>query len=298
MNKTGIKNWWLAIRPKTLTAAIIPIAAATALAHRHGVAQFGIAFCALGSALAIQIATNLINDFIDFDKGADTEERLGPVRVTQSGLFTRGQVKAAAATAISLAVLFGAPVVVVGGWPLLTVGVISLFMAYAYTGGPWPLAYLGLGDIFVIVFFGLVSVCGVYFLEAQTLNRDAVVLGFQIGLLAAVLIAINNLRDVAQDVKAHKKTLAVRFGVAFVRREIMMLIVVAFALQLYWASNYGWVVGLAPLFMLPLAIKIVRQIARTEPSRAYNQFLAQSAALHAGFGLILSLAFLVGNAAK
>jgi 1,4-dihydroxy-2-naphthoate octaprenyltransferase len=292
----SLKHWLLAIRPKTLTAAVVPILAATALAGRHGGALYGVALCALVSALAIQIATNLINDYIDFEKGADTAERLGPTRVTQSGLFERRQVKWAAGLALLIAVLFGLPVVIEGGWPLLVVGLVSLFMAYSYTAGPWPLAYLGLGDLFVVLFFGLISVGGIYFLEAKTLTLDTVVLGLQIGLLAAVLIAINNLRDVVQDVKANKKTLAVRFGVQFVRAEIAALVLVPFALQLYWILNEGWIVGLVPFLTLPLGLKVIRAIYQTEPSRAYNQFLAQSAALHATFGLTLTLALGLAHA--
>ncbi len=288
-----IKYWLLAFRPKTLTAAIIPILAATALAHVHFKINWLIVACALLSAIAIQIATNLINDYIDFDKGADTHERLGPQRVTQSGVFSRQQVKMAALAMILIAVAFGAPLVYLGGWVIALIGVISLLMAYAYTGGPLPLAYVGLGDAFVILFFGVISTCGVYFLHTRSVSLDSVILGLQVGFFAAVLIAINNLRDVEQDKTVNKKTLAVRFGPGFVRAEIFFLVTGAFALQAYWAIRFGWLVALLPLILLPLAFRVVRRVAQTEPSRVYNQFLAQSAALHAGFGLILSLSLLL-----
>jgi len=281
--------WSQAIRPKTLTAAIVPVVAGTALASTLAPVSAWIFTFALIGALAIQIATNLINDYVDFDKGADTHERIGPRRVTQSQLVSRSAVRRAAGIMLAIAIFAGIPLVIHGGPVILLIGLVSLVLAYSYTGGPFPLAYLGLGDLFVILFFGVVAVGGVFYLETGLYSPAALVLGVQIGLLSTVLIAINNLRDVYQDAKAEKRTVAVRWGVRFARYEILGLMVAPFLLQIYWVREMAGLLTLAPFLLLPLAYKIVSNVFRTEPSEAYNRYLAQSAALHAGYGLILSL---------
>jgi 1,4-dihydroxy-2-naphthoate octaprenyltransferase len=283
-----MKQWLLAFRPKTLTAALVPIFVGTAIAYSEGFhTQLWITLCTLFSALLIQIATNLLNDSIDFKKGADTEERIGPQRVTQSGLISSTAVMWGGIICLVIALLLGIPLVIHGGWPIVVIGICSLFLAYGYTGGPFPLAYMGLGDLFVILFFGLIAVGGMNYLYAQVLRDAAIIGGLQIGFLATVLIAINNLRDREQDMKVGKKTLAVRFGISFVRLEIATLIGASFALNVYWLE---W--GLAaylPCLLLPLALKIIWDVFSTEPSEAYNKFLAQAALLHLGFGLLLSV---------
>lgn len=285
--------WILATRPKTLTAAFIPILSATALTKACGFEiKWWIAGLCLLSALCIQIATNFINDAIDFDKGADTAERIGPQRATQRGWLKKRQILMAAGGFLFLALLAGVPLVLVGGWPIVAVGLISLLMAYSYTGGPFPLAYLGLGDLFVVIFFGLIAVGGVFYLQTGTYNNAALVLGLQIGFLSTLLIAINNMRDVHQDKKVNKRTLAVRFGVPFVRAEIVMLIFLTFLLQVYWL-NWGVAVAAVPFIVSPLAVYIVVHVLRTEPSAQLNRFLGLSALLHSGFGLILSILLFV-----
>lgn len=282
-------NWIMAARPKTLTAAIIPIIAATALVHFKKLPiDMTISVLCLVSSLAIQVATNFINDLIDFEKGADTHERLGPKRVTQSLLIGRRTMCFGIGICLLIALISGLPLVIAGGWPIVSIGLLSLFLAYSYTGGPFPLAYLGLGDIFVILFFGLIAVGGVFFLQTGYVDLDTMVLGLQIGMLSAVLIAINNLRDIEQDRKAAKKTIPVRMGITFARREIYLLLFAPFLLQIYWLNSggLGWSL---PLIALPLAIYIAVQVSRNNPSPIYNQFLAQSALLHGGFGLLLSV---------
>ena len=284
-----MKNWILAIRPKTLTASVAPILAATVLAFKLGYAVdfWTVGWCFV-AAICIQIATNLINDAIDFDKGADTSERIGPTRVTASGIISRKMVMRWAGLMLLIALVCGIPLVVKGGWPIFSIGVLSLFLAYSYTGGPFPLAYLGLGDIFVILFFGVIAVGGVFFLLTGSYSTPALVLGLQIGLLSTVLIAINNLRDVNQDRLANKKTLAVRFGVQFARFEILGLLLGAFLLQFYWLK-LGWLLAALPLFLIPLAAHIGLQIFKNDPSPIYNKFLGLSAILHLAFGMIFSL---------
>lgn len=281
--------WFLAIRPKTLTAAVVPVVAGTALASSLAPISMWIFIFALIGALAIQIATNLINDYVDFDKGADTHERIGPRRVTQSQLVSRKAVRRAAGVMLSIAVFAGVPLVIHGGPAILVIGLVSLFLAYSYTGGPFPLAYLGLGDLFVVLFFGVVAVGGVFYLQTGIYSLAPFILGLQIGFLSTVLIAINNLRDVHQDAKAEKKTIAVRWGVQFSRFEILLFTLAPFLLQIYWFRERAGLLSLAPILLLPLAYKIVHEVFTTEPSEAYNRYLAHAAALHAGYGLILSL---------
>ncbi len=285
-----MKNWIIAARPKTLTAAIVPIVAATALVQFNGYEiKWWVTSLCLFSALCIQIATNFINDAIDFDKGADTLERIGPTRVTQSGLVKKKTLYRVTGGILFFALLSGMPLVYQGGWPIVVVGVLSLFMAYSYTGGLFPLAYLGLGELFVVIFFGLVAVGGVYYLHTGVYSSSAMILGLQIGLLSTVLIAINNLRDIYQDTKANKKTLAVRFGVAFARTEIAGLVLASFMLQYYWLMLGAMWGALLPFLFLPIAIHIVLQVAKNDPAPIYNRYLGQSALLHVGFGVVLSV---------
>jgi 1,4-dihydroxy-2-naphthoate octaprenyltransferase len=290
----SIKNWLMAFRPKTLTACLVPIVVSTALVKAlHLPVDGEVVVLALLASFFIQIGTNLVNDAVDFKKGADTHERIGPQRVTQSGLFTYRQVMMGAAICFLLAMACGVPLVAKGGLPILIIGLLSVLMGYAYTMGPVPLAYFGLGDLFVILFFGLVAVTGVFFLHTQTWPLAAFWLGLQIGFHATVLIAINNLRDVDGDREVHKKTLAVRFGKSFGRYEIAFLALAPFVMNLYWWTTGFLAAALIPLLALPLAFLVIKNIFKTEPSAAYNKFLGQSALLHLVFGLLLSLGLFI-----
>lgn len=286
------KMWLLAFRPKTLTAALAPIVVATAFVSWAGYEVHSwISWCALLSSFCLQIGTNLVNDAADFKKGADTSERLGPQRVTQSGIFTYKQVMIMAAVFFLAAALFGVPLVFQGGFPILVVGIFSILFGYAYTTGPFPLAYRGWGDFFVLVFFGWIATAGMVYLQTHDFSWRAILLGTQIGLLATVLIAINNLRDIEGDTKVNKKTLPVRWGKTFARREIAVLILLPFLLNTLWIWDGAVWAGILPFAVLPLGIKIIRQISVTEPSEKYNQFLGQAAGLHLIFGLLLAVGF-------
>lgn len=281
--------WFLALRPKTLTAALVPIGLASFLAHHEGFAVSKLVlFAALWSSFLIQIATNLFNDAIDFEKGADTKDRIGPTRITQSGQASARQVYLAAGACLFGALLGGIYLVAQGGWPIVLIGSCSLFLAYSYTGGPFPLAYLGLGDLFVILFFGVIAVMGLYFIYSLEWSLPALVLGLQAGFLATVLIAINNLRDWQGDKKVGKKTIPVRFGESVAKYEIYFLILAPFVFQIYWVqflSRSYW--AALPLLALPLALKVLNDIRTTAPSEKYNKYLAQAAGLHLLFGLLL-----------
>lgn len=279
----------LSFRPKTLTAALVPCLAATALAAGTGRPyEIPVLLFALASAFLIQIGTNLVNDAVDFKKGADTEERIGPKRITASGILKPSQTLWLATAIFLLAVAFGVPLVFKGGWPIVALGLVSVAMGYSYTAGPLPLAYLGLGDLFVILFFGLAAVGGLYFLHTGALDADVLWLGLQIGMHATVLIAVNNLRDRAGDAKVGKRTLAVRFGVSFSRAEIAILALAPFAMNFYWWSLGKTLACFLPLLALPLALILVKGIFRTEPGPVYNKFLGMAAGVHLLFGLLLS----------
>lgn len=295
---SNFKSWVLAFRPKTLTAALVPVVVATAWSafyFRTNAPAGGIDWWVPGLALlasfCIQIGTNLVNDAVDFHKGADTEERIGPARVTQKGIFTSRQVMWMAGLFFLIAVICGIPLVLRGGWPIVAIGLASVGMGYAYTAGPFPLAYLGLGDLFVILFFGLVAVAGLAFLTTGAWHPETFLLGLQIGFLATVLIAINNLRDHQGDAKVGKRTLPVRFGVRFARSEIAAMAFGPFLLNLVWLKWAGPWAAFLPFLCLPLALKVVTLVFKTEPSPAYNQILAKGAGLQLTFGLLLSIGF-------
>jgi len=288
---TKMKAWILAARPKTLTASVLPIVATTGMVYglRHEVQWWIVAF-ALLSSFCIQIGTNFVNDAMDFKKGADKEGRLGPMRVTQQGHFTFKQVMLMATAFFALAMAFGVPLVVHGGMPIVIIGLASVAMGYAYTSGPLPLAYHGLGDLFVIIFFGLVAVGGFHYLLTGEFNMDAVVLGLQIGFLNTILIAINNLRDIDGDREVNKKTLAVRLGKTGGRTWIGFLCIAPFLMGYYWLNKHLWYVYGAPLIAFPLGLSVAKKIFRNEPGVIYNKFLAQSAA----YGLLFSILIAIG----
>lgn len=275
--------WLLAARPKTLPAALAPVAAGTALGcELAGAFHPGLALLALASCLCLQISTNLFNDAIDHRKGADTAARLGPTRVTASGLLSPRQVMAAALIFMFGAGVCAVPLYLARGWPIIALGIPSLYLCYGYTGGPWPLAYRGLGDLFVLVFFGWVAVVGSTFLQTGLFHWHALLLGTQIGLLSTSLIAINNLRDREEDSRTGKRTLAVRFGETFARWEIACCLFLPYLLGIGWllrndARTFPLALGL-PLFALPLAISIASKVRQTAPGPSYNRFLALSAA--------------------
>ena len=280
----------LTARPKTLAAAVVPILVATALARAEGGAvTWWISALALLSAVMIQVGTNFVNDALDFVKGADRETRTGDARASQSGWFSHRAVIRMGFGCFALALVLGVPLVWQGGWPIVIIGLTSLALGYAYTGGPFPLAYVGLGDLFVILFFGLVAVGGVFFLQTQSYSTPAVIAGVQIGLLATVLIAINNLRDLDQDKLVNKRTLAVRLGARVGRFEVPALFVGAFALNLYWlALGHVWAAALPLLAVVP-AVKVSHAVMTRPPGREFNGLLAKAAAVHVVFGVCLSV---------
>jgi 1,4-dihydroxy-2-naphthoate octaprenyltransferase len=282
-----IRHWIAAARPKTLSAAVVPVLMGTALAsHEPAAISWWVFVYALVGAVLIQIATNLINDALDFKKGADTAERLGPVRVTAAGLIRPETVMTAAWVCLMGAALCGIPLIVRGGWPMLVIGLASIAAAYAYTGGPYPLAYRGLGEIFVVIFFGLVAVGGTFYAHSLQLTRGALLAGFAAGSLATVLLVINNLRDADGDRRSDKRTTVVRFGERFARVEIAFFALAPFA-AVALISMRGLLVTLAAL---PLAIALLVRVSRSRGAEL-NRCLALAGGLQWAFGLL----FVIGS---
>jgi 1,4-dihydroxy-2-naphthoate octaprenyltransferase len=286
-----IKNWLLAARPKTLSAAVVPVMLGLALAPRP--IHVALAACTLFGALFIQIATNFINDALDFKKGADTAERLGPMRVTQAGLISAEGVMRAAYVCFGLAALCGIPLIMRGGWPLLAIGVASILCSYIYTGGPYPLAYNGLGELFVMIFFGFVAVAGTYYVQALTVDRAVIVAGYIAGALATVLLVINNLRDVESDTASNKKTIVVRYGEDVARLEIGFFTLTPFIAQIFVADsrNRSWL--LLPLGAAFLALALLDRLKKSH-GRELNRCLAMAGALQWAFGILFVISSLIG----
>jgi 1,4-dihydroxy-2-naphthoate octaprenyltransferase len=269
---------------------LVPILVATALAKARAQAIcWPVAMLALLSSLAIQVGANLVNDAVDFKKGADGQDRLGPRRLAQSGAFTPGQVLRAGTLCFFAAALLGLPLVRRGGWPIAAIGLASIACGYLYTMSPFALAYQGLGDLFVVAFFGLVAVGGLFYLQTGGCSAPPLLAGLQVGMLAAVLLAVNNLRDIDGDRRAGKRTLAVRFGARFARGEILFMALAPFALNTFWAARGLRLASLLPLLALPLGLRLIRNVYRFEPSPVFNRFLGQAASLHFLFGALLSL---------
>lgn len=294
-------RWLLAARPKTLTASIAPVLVGTGLAAGLSPEpiRWWLAPLALLSATCIQIGTNLVNDAADYEKGADTAERLGPTRVTQSGLLSPRAVRLAAAVFFAAATLLGIPLVVAGGTPIVVIGLLSVVAGYAYTTGPLPLAYLGLGEIFVMLFFGFAAVKGMtYVLAGASFFPLSDLAAVQVGLQSATLLAVNNYRDIAGDRKAGKRTLAARFGERFARAEIAVLTILPFVLGALWlAAERPWAAAL-PVLAGPLAWRLVSGSWREAPSRRFNRFLALSALLQLAFCSLLALGLAIGGHAR
>jgi 1,4-dihydroxy-2-naphthoate octaprenyltransferase len=289
--------WLLAARPKTLTASLSPVLLGTGLAASFSPepVPLHLAALALASALCIQVGTNLVNDAQDFEKGADTAERLGPTRVTQSGLLRGRHVMIGAGAFFVLAALLGLPLILAGGIPILVIGTLSLIAGYAYTAGPFPLAYLGLGEVFVMLFFGVAAIKGMaYVLTGQGLWPWAEVAALQVGLQSSALLAVNNCRDIEGDRRVGKRTLAARFGLRFARIEIAALVAVPYLLGLAWvAAGRPWAAVL-PLATLPPAIRLVHGVWSESPSRAFNRFLAQAALLQLLFCALAAVGLVLG----
>ena len=230
---SSFKAIFIAIRFKTLIASIAPVVLSSALSFHYGAFNFIIFSFILLSALFIQIGTNFANDVYDYLKGADTKDRLGPTRAVQAQLISISQMKILTFIAFLLAVICGFPLVIKGGYPILIIGLIGIISGYLYTAGPYPLGYNGWGDFFVFCFFGPIAVCGTYYLYNESISLASIILGIILGSLSTSLLCINNIRDVNTDVKAGKRTLAVRISPDFVRSLFSILLLSSYLLNIY-----------------------------------------------------------------
>ena len=293
-DKTNISAWLLAARPRTLPAAIAPVMLGSATAVADKSFMWLPAVAALMVALLLQIGVNLANDYFDYLKGIDTQDRLGPPRVTQSGLIPAKQVKAGMVLTLILSLIPGIYLLILGGLPVLIIGLACICAALAYSGGPFPLASHGLGDLFVFIFFGLVAVCGTYYVQALRLTPLVWLMGVIEGLLITAILVVNNLRDIQSDRQTGKRTLAVIIGNRGSRLEYVLLLAGAYAIPIIlWLSGRmsAWV--MLPLISLPTALSLIHLIWKNPADPILNQALAKTAKLALIYSLLLSIGLIL-----
>jgi 1,4-dihydroxy-2-naphthoate octaprenyltransferase len=284
---TALATWIGAARLRTLPAAVVPVVVGTACAAATGRVAWGAALAALGGALAIQIGTNFANDVFDAERGADGPDRIGPVRAVSAGLISAGAMKRAMIAAFAVATLLGIYLATVAGWPVVAIGVASIVSGIAYTGGPWPLGYHGLGDLFVLVFFGFVAVCGTVYVQLGAVPCLAFAAALPVGALATAILVVNNVRDRATDARAGKRTLAVRFGRTAALVEYTALLVLAYAVPLALAlGGRPW--AALPLVSAPLAIIRLRAVLAATDGPSFNRCLAGTAQLLLAHGALFA----------
>ena len=284
--------WLMAARPRTLPAAVAPVLVGTALAGSEGTFRALPFVAALVGSVFIQIGTNLSNDYSDARRGADTEDRLGPVRVTAGGLMPPRRVLVGTYVAFGVAVAAGLYLAAEAGWELLVVGVASILAGVLYTGGPRPYGYEGLGELFVFTFFGLVAVAGSYFVQTEELRWEAIALGVPVGLLAAAILVVNNVRDIDTDRRAGKRTLAVKLGRERARGLFAGMVLIAFLVPIALVPALSpWL--LLVLAAVPLVPPLVRTVRTRSDGPALNGALAGTGRLLAVFSLLLSAGLLL-----
>jgi len=292
---TGPRIWLLAARPATLPAAVVPVLVGSAAAvHGTFVVHERALLATLLAALLIQIGTNFANDVFDFRRGADTVDRLGPLRVTQGGLVSARQVLVATYITFGLALVVGGYLVWIGGPIILLIGVVCVLAGLGYTGGPWPFGYHGLGDLVCFVCFGVLAVLGSAYLQSETMTPLIIWAAMPVGCLVTAILIVNNLRDIDTDRRVGKMTLAVRLGRRGTRLEYTACVVVAYAVVVGiglsgLVGTWWWL----PLLSAPLAVWLVGFVARTE-GRPLNNALKRTGQLHLVFGVLFAAALWLG----
>jgi 1,4-dihydroxy-2-naphthoate octaprenyltransferase len=282
--------WLQAARPKTLWAGVTPVIVGSSLAWGDGLFHTTAAVAALLAALALQVAANFANDLYDFKHGVDTMERIGPLRVTQAGLVSPTAMRNALVAVLGVAFAFGIYLVVRGGWPIVAIGLSSIVATVLYTGGPRPYGHLGLGELFVFIFFGVLAVCGTYYVQSLTLTTTAIVLSLPMGFLSVAVLVVNNLRDIDTDRQSGKRTLAVRLGRAGGRWEFVILLVLAAVIPplmvLLQLGGYGVLLGSAAILA---SIPLIRTVCRSTDGPVLNRALAATARLQLIYGLLIAI---------
>ena len=286
-NLSPTQRWILAIRPKTLPAAISPVLVGWGVSVSIGSFSLFPAIAALFGSLMIQIGTNLVNDVADYNKGTDTEERFGPLRVTQAGLLTPQQVWAGATASFVLAILVGFYLIFVGGWPILVIGLAAIAAGFFYTAGPSPLAYNGLADIFVMLFFGFVAVLGTVYVVAGSVPPSAWFGALGVGALIVNILVVNNVRDIEGDRKAGRRNIPVVWGRRTAELEYLFMLFIAYAAVIGFAV-LGWWGALSALFTLPLGVRLYDQLSSGLTGQSLNPLLGRTAQLSFQYSLLLA----------
>lgn len=286
--------WFLATRPKTLPAAIVPVGLGCALAYREGMFGPVPATLCLAFALLVQIGTNFANDYYDFLSGADREDRIGPVRAVAGGLIAPKSMWRAACSVFLAALIVGSGLIYYGGWWLLLVGIASVLSGIAYTGGPFPLGYHGLGDFFAFLFFGVVAVTITYHVQVGTFTLAALLVSLSAGSLITNILVVNNCRDMDTDVAAGKKTLVVRFGRRFAFFQYQVLFLVALLIPIVLTRIGFSAIVLLPLLVWPWSLSLRRQLRRAREGPEYNRILAHTALFLLGYGALFSVGLALG----
>lgn len=296
-NPRPARAWVVASRPATLPAAAVPVLVGAAAAVSEGASfRASIFVVTIVAALLIQIGTNFANDYSDFRRGADHDGRLGPARVTQTGMLSLEAVRMGIVVAFALAAISGIYLSWIGGWTIVLIGLLSIICGLAYTGGPWPFGYHGLGDVFVFIFFGVVAVTGTAFLQMGQWSAMALVMSVPVGLLVTNILVINNLRDLPTDRAAGKNTLAVRLGQRRTRMQYALFIALAYLVPAYVGlskTSHRWL--LLPWISAPIAALLVRRVTGGVSGRELNPVLKQSGLLLLLFGVLLSAGLLLSS---
>ena len=293
MTNTKIKYWLMAIRPRTILASIGPVILGLSLAYSEfEIFRPIIALLTLTCAVLLQFATNIANDYLDFKKGIDTHERIGPKRVTSEGLLSENEMRSALMLLLGLAFILGLYLMYVGGFYIILIGLLSLYFSYGYTGGPFPLSYHGLGEASALLFFGIFAVTGTSYLQSGHVSHLSLILGTSVGFISAAILAINNLRDLYTDKKNGKRTLAVRIGENNQRKLIVLFVTLPLIINFFLAivfTNYF-------LFFTIIAIapfaSVYRKILKEKISPIFNQYLGKTAVYLFLFSILTSLALI------
>ena len=292
---SAFQIWFLAIRPKIMSAAIAPVVVGTGVAIHEDGFVWWIAALALITAILLQIASNLANDAIDAKKGTDTHERTGPMRLTASGYVTYRQMMNATYISLALAMVTGLPLIIYGGWIYVALGIAAMLSALAYTGGPFPISYLGLGEVFVFLFFGLVAVTGTAYLQTGELTALSLAASIPPGALIVAILIVNNYRDRPQDEVAGKRTVAVRIGARNTRIQFyLMLLATALSPLVFWALGWMNAWALITLLAWPMLWQLAQQI-RTLHGPALNRTLGATSKTVLVHSLLLAAALILSN---
>jgi len=291
-NISRLNVWLLAIRPRTLIASLSPVLIGSSLALRQGMFSLNIFFLTLSFAILIQIGTNFANDYFDFLKGSDTKNRKGPIRVTQMGLVSKKTMKIAISFVFSMCLILGILMTMIGGYIFFILALFAVLFGIGYTTGPFPLAYHGLGDIFVLVFFGPIAVLGSNFLFTHELSLVPFLAGIGPGMFSCAILSANNIRDIEEDKIAKKNTLAVRFGKKFAIGEYIFCVVIALLppLILYY-FKYTSPIALANIALLLLLIEPINNLL-SKDDRQIAKVLPKTAHIMTIYSLIFSLSIL------